>query len=77
MDASPASAWRSVLKVSSTTFDPGDVIRFKRGETWELPYDTSLDFIGDSGDPGNPITVTAYGPGSAPIISAIEDISAG
>ena len=61
---SPTSPWRTVAKVNSTSFGPGDHILFKRGDTWRellAPY--------SSGEAGNPIVIAAYGTGPAPILT--------
>lgn len=54
----PATAWRSLAKVSATTFRPGDRILLKAGSTWS---DQRLWPKG-SGSKGRPITIDAYGP---------------
>jgi len=78
---SPATAWQSTMKVTTEVFSPGDVIRFKRGEVWNLAYggypSYVLDFNNESGAPGNYITIMDYGAGPAPIINALEDVSDG
>jgi parallel beta-helix repeat protein len=62
------SQWKSTAKVNSTTFSPGDVILFKRGEVWP---DSNLK-IPTSGTVGKPITFDAYGSGSKPIIQTYK-----
>jgi len=60
---SPAQAWRSIAKVNSSTFEPGNQILFKRGETWSerlIPP--------SSGSAAGYITFSSYGSGAAPII---------
>ena len=60
---SPATAWRTLLKVGTTTFAAGDVILFKRDAVWnEWLTLTSIS----SGAPGNPIKFDAYGVGRPP-----------
>ncbi|HDZ68927.1 MAG TPA: hypothetical protein ENH43_00705 [Phycisphaerales bacterium] len=56
---SDATAWATINKVNSQTFSPGDVIRFKRGDTWRIPEDAQL--IPDSGSAAGYITYTSYG----------------
>ena len=53
--------WKTLDKVSSMTFNPGDSIFFKRGSS----YSGCVTINGD-GTAGNPITVGAYGSGDAP-----------
>ncbi|MGV8168876.1 MAG: right-handed parallel beta-helix repeat-containing protein, partial [Candidatus Nanoarchaeia archaeon] len=53
------TAWKTLDKVSSTNFNPGDIILLKRGETWNnqtLSLSTSN------------ILIDAYGAGNNPII---------
>jgi len=58
---SESSPWKSLDKVSSMTFEPGDRIYFKRGSS----YEGSVTINGD-GTSNNPITISAYGTGKAP-----------
>ncbi len=61
--ASPASAWKTVSKVLSTTLLPDDTVLFKRGGTWKeelIPR--------QSGAPGHPITFADYGVGDKPLL---------
>ncbi|HBI17264.1 MAG TPA: hypothetical protein DDY52_03930 [Candidatus Moranbacteria bacterium] len=57
-------AWQTIDKVNNSTFNSGDNILFKRGETWREQL-----IIPSSGSEGNPITFGAYGDGNAPKIS--------
>jgi hypothetical protein len=61
---SEGAAWRSLAKVSATTFLPGDAVSFRRGCTWQ-----GMLTIGSSGDATQPIVFQAYGTGEAPRIS--------
>jgi hypothetical protein len=61
---SEAEAWLSLAQVHSRSFQPGDVIHFKRGSSW-----TGGLVIDDSGVEGNPIIFKAYGIGARPIIT--------
>src|SRR6478752_4638914 len=58
---SPLTPWRTLLKVGISTFQPGDVILFKRDGVWNewltLP---------SSGTAGNVIKFDAYGSGRPP-----------
>jgi len=57
--------WNNLVTLSTQTFMPGDVIAFKRGTTCA----GMLGPLG-SGEPGAPITITAYGSGARPVIVA-------
>jgi hypothetical protein len=60
---SRAAPWQSLSKVSSTTFQAGDTINFKRGSVW-----TGNLQVQNSGTSVSPITYRAYGRGAAPQI---------
>ncbi len=55
---SPETAWQSLDKVNGTTFNPGDVIHFKGGDTW-----TGQLWPKGNGTAENRITLTSYGEG--------------
>src|SRR6476660_4146276 len=57
------AAWRTLDKVSSVTFQPGDAILFKAGGSW-----TGTLSLHGSGTSGNPITVGRYGSGAKPLL---------
>lgn len=61
---SPELPWKSLNKVNSVTLNPGDRILLKRGDMWR----ESLVFA-RSGEPNNPIVLTAYGTGTKPQIN--------
>ncbi|WP_339313573.1 family 16 glycoside hydrolase [Paenibacillus sp. FSL M7-0896] len=61
---SEAAAWKTLGKVNSVTFSPGDRILLKAGSVWNDQY---LDLKG-SGTEGNPIAVDLYGSGAKPLI---------
>lgn len=61
---SAASAWKTLAKVTSHTFVPGDVVAFDRGETF-----TGTATISGGGTSTNPVTVTAYGTGAQPLLT--------
>lgn len=63
-------AWKSISKVNATAFNGGDQILFKRGETF---YGTVI--VKNSGSSGNPITFSAYGTGTDPIITGFTTLS--
>ncbi|WP_138756102.1 3-keto-disaccharide hydrolase [Paenibacillus sinopodophylli] len=62
---SSTNAWRTLPKVNSTIFSPGDRILLKSGSIWNNQY---LDLQG-SGTSGSPIVVDSYGSGSKPLIN--------
>ncbi len=64
------SAWRSLDKVNSFVFSPGDQVLFKRGDSW-----TGTLVVKFSGTAGNPIVYGAYGTGATPKIYGSEVIS--
>lgn len=67
---SPANAWATLSQVNGSSFNPGDTIYLKRGETWRETLT-----VPDSGTSGSPITIGAYGAGDAPLILASTDAS--
>jgi hypothetical protein len=63
--------WKTIAKVNSTFFIPGDSILFKRGDTWREQLN-----VPSSGTSGNPITFGAYGSGDMPKIYGSTQITA-
>lgn len=64
---SQATAWKSIEKVNSTTFLPGDSVLFQGGGT----FLGGLSFgSGETGTAANPITISTYGTGKATINAA-------
>jgi hypothetical protein len=61
---SEKAAWKTIAKINGSSFNPGDQILFKKGETWREQLT-----IPSSGSLGNPITFGAYGAGNKPVIS--------
>lgn len=59
-----ASAWKTLDKVNSMTFQPGDKILLKSGDTWY----GKLSLKG-SGEKGNPILLSKYGGDERPVIN--------
>ncbi|MFA6085485.1 right-handed parallel beta-helix repeat-containing protein [Mucilaginibacter sp.] len=64
------SPWKTLEKVNSFRFRPGDKILFKRNETFNGHLNIKLN-----GDVNNFITFSAYGSGKNPIISGFVPIS--
>ena len=65
-------AWKTLSKVntefSAGTFEPGNRILFKRGQTWAITnVRNNLKPVGSSGSPGNYIYIGAYGTGNNPV----------
>jgi hypothetical protein len=61
---SPSTAWKTLSKVSSMVFKPGDSILLRSGDVWN----ESVALKG-SGTAEEPITFTAFGEGGNPVIS--------
>ncbi len=53
--------WKTLDKVNSKTFFPGDVILFRKGDTWKENL-----VINNSGSPSAEIQISAYGKGNYP-----------
>jgi len=62
--STPETAWKTLSKVTRTTFHPGDKILLKAGEAW-----SGQVFLKGSGTEGNPISLDKYGEGPNPIIN--------
>jgi hypothetical protein len=68
---SPGAAWKTLYKVNSTTFQPGDSILLKSGCAWDGQL-----WPKGSGASGRPIRLGRYGQGAKPLIrgmGAVED----
>ncbi|MBN1844942.1 MAG: hypothetical protein JW810_04615, partial [Sedimentisphaerales bacterium] len=59
---SPETAWRSLERVNAGPFEPKDVIRFHRGDTWRG------QLIPHGGDETGHVTYGAYGVGEKPLL---------
>ncbi len=72
---SPSLAWKTVAKVNTINFQPGDTVRFKCGEVWREQLNITY-----SGTALDPITYTSYGTGcdstNKPVINAASEINA-
>lgn len=68
---SPATPWATLrTHVNGGSFNPGDVIYLKRGDTWNeqlIPPSNGLS--------GSPIQFDAYGTGAAPVITGAAPIA--
>ena len=67
---SSTSAWRTISKINDSSFQPGDQILFKRGESWN----ENLVFP-SSGNASNPILIGAYGTGDKPVINGMQVVN--
>jgi len=56
------AAWKSIAKLNSFQFAPGDVIHFERGSVWRG------QLVPCTGSPQGHVTYTAYGDGPKPLI---------
>ena len=63
-----SSPWKSLAKLSATTFAAGDTIHLKRGEVFE-----GAVTLHGTGSPSMPITLTTYGSGERPYIKGPGD----
>jgi hypothetical protein len=68
--SSGACAWKTISKVNSSSFLPGDSILFNRGDTWREQLS-----VPSSGSAGLPIIFGAYGSGAKPIINGANLIT--
>lgn len=67
---SPSSPWKTINKVNSFTFKPGDQILFNRGDEF---YGGIV--VKQSGTAGAPITYGAYGSGTKPVITGFTEVT--
>jgi len=62
--------WQTISKVNSMTFQPGDVVLFRKGDVWRETLSVS-----SSGNAINYITFGAYGTGDKPKILGSEAVT--
>jgi len=67
---SAGTAWQTLGKVNSQSFNAGDAIYLQRGGVWREQL-----IPPSSGASGNPIRFDAYGSGAAPVITAATPIA--
>ncbi len=58
-----ALPWKTISRVNNAYFNPGDQVLLNRGDVW---YEALV--LNSSGSAGKPITIGAYGNGSAPVL---------
>ena len=61
---SPETAWKSVERLHNQWFDPGDTIKFRKGDTFRETF-----FMTTSGTVDQPIVLTSYGDGDKPLFT--------
>lgn len=66
---SVTTPWKSLAKVESTNFQPGDIVNFARGSSWTKAAWESVFVIDNNGTKDNPIIFRAYGKGEMPTFS--------
>ncbi len=66
---SQGKAWKTISKVNSSTFLPGDQVLFRRGQTWRETLVPP-----SSGTSGHPIVFGAYGRGALPILTGSDPV---
>ena len=64
-----ATAWKTISKVNSSTFNAGDSILLNRGDSWNEKLTLT-----SSGSAENPIVVGAYGSGVKPLITGFQTV---
>jgi parallel beta-helix repeat protein len=67
---SPNTPFKTIAKLNTIEFKPGDNIFFKRGDTFRGQLN-----IDQSGTASKPITITSYGNGALPIVSGSECVN--
>lgn len=64
------TAWQTISKVNASTFNAGDSILLKRGDSWNERLT-----LKSSGSAGNPIIIGAYGTGNKPLITGLQTVT--
>jgi len=67
----PDSPWRSLAKVNSFKFAPGDILLLRRGSLWREQL-----IFPSSGSADAPIAIDAYGEGERPLINGADLVDA-
>ncbi|KKK60936.1 hypothetical protein LCGC14_3019380, partial [marine sediment metagenome] len=72
----PATAWQTIAKVNSETFNPGDQILFNKNDEWRLVDDPGGDWnMSWIGEENNHMTFGAYGTGDKPRLLGSDVVS--
>jgi parallel beta-helix repeat protein len=70
LDANPGTSktlpWKTIAKINSRSFSPGDSILLNRGDTWPERLEPP-----SSGTASHPIVFDSYGSGAIPVLSGI------
>ncbi len=66
---SDANAWETIAKVNAVSFNSGDSVLFKRGDTWVLNVNEPLN------NTSNGIIYGAYGSGADPIFTGLTTVT--
>jgi hypothetical protein len=61
------AAWKTIERLNSVVFQPGDVMLFESGGVWNGQLRPQ-----GKGEPGKPITIGSYGGGARPVINIKE-----
>lgn len=61
---SSSAPWKSLAKVNSIVLKPGDIVSFRKGDTWSGGI-----VANQSGTAAAPITLNGYGSGTAPTVT--------
>ncbi|MCE3291064.1 MAG: hypothetical protein K0Q84_1, partial [Arthrobacter sp.] len=64
---SPDSPWQSLMKINTTTFNPGDSVSFRRGDEWAGGV-----VLDESGTAESAIRLDSYGSGNLPTVTSGE-----
>jgi parallel beta-helix repeat protein len=64
------TAWQTLSKVNASTFNAGDSILLKRGDSWNEKLTLT-----SSGSAGSPIVVSAYGSGVKPLVTGFQTLT--
>lgn len=65
----PSQPWKSLQKLMQTVLDPGDVVHFAKGASWEQAQWEAILLIEANGNAEQPIRFTSYGEGQKPRFS--------
>jgi len=73
-DSNPGTSlefpWKTLDKVNSQSFSPGDQVLFKRGDRW-----AGTILVRNSGTSGSSVLYGSYGSGSSPVLVGTKEVS--